>query len=341
MNILLDPYILAVPEQPDKAAAYLDTLNTWTKVIRSEHSLHHVWLSRPMLDALWHANCYPTWDLLTALEEHLPPDKPYNVHTLFRACEPQLTEPPLLDELLANATHYYDNDQVIVIPEAIARRLPALVADALRDTLALAALGYTLGAHATFADLVFGTNAETIAERSLHVDFTAQDIRTDQATPVRHRWEIVTSPELLEDDLSPSAELCELWEDTVQAVVLMYQVVYRGDSAPPECPAVVAHASFNRDLARFNVDRQPAMLAKVFRKFVMGVTGAMPRNTKYHHPLHHNGKAVRKGETTAWRLWVESSTPGWRLHYWLYTDGCVELASFVKHDDYSIPDPSR
>jgi hypothetical protein len=296
-----------------------------------------------MLDALWCANRYPTWDLLVALEEHLPVDKLYNVQTLFRACEAQLTMPPLLDDLVVNSTHYYENDQIVVIPEAIARRLPTPLADALRETLALAALGCTMRSHAAFRDLVFGTDVHTVEERSLHVNFSAQDIQTDEVTSVRHKWDIVTSPELLDDDgdLAAVADLCELWQDTARAVTVMYKLVHGNSSVPPPCPVVFSHISFNQQLSSFGVHRQPALLTKLFRQFVKGITDLMPRHTKYHHPLYHNGKSVRRPQANAWRLWVEDSTPGWRLHYWLYSDGCIELASFVKHDDFSIPEPSR
>jgi hypothetical protein len=342
MNILLDPYILALPEEPSRAEAYLDALSTWTEVIGNGQSQHHVWLSQVMLSALWDTHLYPTWDSLTALEVHLPDSKAYNVHTLFRACEAQLTTPPLLDDLLSNSTHYYENDQVVVIPEAIAHRLPEPVAVALRETLALAALGYTLLAHEAFVSLVFGTTVEAGEERSLHIDFNAQDIRTEQMTVVRHCWDIITSPDALDDDNAlTDPDLCDFWRDTARAVASLYKLVYGSSSVAPPCPVVIAHALFNQQVAEFNLDKQPALLSKLFRQLVKGATGMMPRRTKYHHPLYYNGKALRKQDASAWRLWVESSTPGWRLHYWLYTDGCIELASFVKHDDYSITDPSR
>ena len=47
------------------------------------------------------------------------------------------------------------------------------------------------------------------------------------------------------------------------------------------------------------------------------------------------------GGISAWRLWVQDSSPGWRVHYWLYPDNSVEFAGFVKHNDYSIAEPLR
>lgn len=337
MNIILDPYVLAVPDRVERAEAYLETLNTWLRAVGEEGSAHHLWLSQQALYAMFDAHCYPSWDALMQLEERMPPDKAYNVCTLFRACQAQLTTPPLLDDLIHNQRLFYETEQVMVLPAVIAARLPEGVAQALRDTLVLAAIGHEAHAHTVFEELAFGTAPDDFEERVLNLAFDAQDIETQQTRTVEQAWEMLFSPE----ELVQADDLPSIWQDTPAAMRCVYKAIFAANSTPPTCPTVVSHPDFNQHIMTFGVNRQEALLFKVFRKLALALTGAIPRNTQYHHPLHHNGQSVQRGGISAWRLWVQDSSPGWRVHYWLYPDNSVEFAGFVKHNDYSIAEPLR
>lgn len=337
MNIILDPYVLAVPDRAERAEAYLETLHTWLRAVAEESSAHHLWLSQQALFAMYDAHCYPSWDAMMQLEECLPPDKPYNAFTLFRACEAQLTAPPLLDDLIHNQRLFYETEQVVVLPDVIAARLPAAVAQALRDTLVLAAIGHEAHAHPVFEELSFGTAPDGFEERVLNLAFEVEDIETQQTRTVEQAWEMLFSPQ----ELAQVDDFSAIWQDTPAAMYYVYKTLFASNSAPPTCPRVTSHPDFNQQIIAFDVNRQGSLLLKVFRKLALGLTGAIPRNTRPHHTLHYNGRDVRRGEISAWRLRVEHGTPGWRVHYWLYPDNSVELSAFVKHDDFTIAEPLR
>jgi len=339
MNILLDPYILAVPEQDEQVQAYIENLYTWTTAITKKE--HHFWISQSMLDALWDANRYPLWSVLQQfeqrLEQCLPQDRIYNINTLMRACEPQLMTPPLLDDLFSNSILYYDDEEVVVIPYEIEARLPKEVSYALRKTLVLSAIGRQLEVNEVFENLLFGTASNGFRNKQLNVNFRTQHIETEEGQEIAYALDMLFTP----DEVSEVEDLVSFWQNTSHAIEYVHKKLFATDSTPPVCPTVFSHPLFNRQVANYNIDRRSVLLFKLFRVIVLGLTGDIPRKQKTHHVLHNNEKPVKRGDITAWRLWIEYGAPGWRVHYWLYPDGSVELANFVKHDNFTIPEPSR
>lgn len=342
MNILLDPYILAVPEQAERAEAYMERLDAWMDAVNSNTNKHRYWLSSSVLDALFDAKRYPTWQVLAELEESLPPDRTYNPNTLLRACEAQLTMPPLLDDLCANTTLYYESDQASVIPLAIAARLPAGVSRALQETLISAAIGSNLRCHAVYDDLVFGTAPDGFHETELGVDVLAQHIDTQQTVPITQTWTMVFSPQQL-DELGG---LASFWHDTQRAVAWMYRTLQAPDvsgDASQTLPKIVAGRAFNASIYDLHFDTMPGALAQLFKKVIFASVGVIPRyiTTKgkgdkknHHHPLRAgNDQIVREDGAAAWRLHIYASC---RLHYWLLPDGTIELSKVCIHEDYTI-----
>lgn len=336
MNILLDPYILAVPRPYEKRTIeYLENLEQWTAAIRRQGKARF-WTAQVVFDALWDENLYPTWETIAQLEAALPADKEINAQTALRACEREIFEPPLLDELVDNQTLYYEGTDVIIIPPAIADRLPRAVADAFRETLALAAVGSYLQVNPLFKDLVFGTVANGFQEKDLLTEFDAQNLEDAETHHVSKSWTMFFSPEqLYEID-----NLIDIWQNTPRAIRWVHHKLYSGDSRHP-LPKVSSSAEFNASIKKYSLDKRSASLYKIFRKIVQAATGDISKNQKIHHRLHRNGKNITRGRIIAWRLWIENATPGWRVHYWQYPNGEIELACLVKHDDYTIPEPSK
>lgn len=331
MNVLLDPYILAVPDDTTRIEAYLMNLYRWTTAISTRE--HTFWLTNRILHALWDLDLYPKWETLRVLESR---NGVYNVNTLLRACEAELTLPPLLDKLVDNQQYYFEEHETVVVPPAIMERLSGEVAVSLREALALAALGKEFQPHGIFRDLKFGTAPDGFDENILSIDFMVRHIETYEESIISQALEILVDP----DDVEETVDIDSIWQDTQRTIIHVHRKLFASNTNPPVCPTVNAGPAFNQSILAHNVNRRPALLFKVFRITVLGLIGEIARNQKTHHNLHVNGVPVNRGKITAWRLWIEHTNPGWRLHYWLYPDGNVELANLVVHDDYTISEPT-
>jgi hypothetical protein len=334
MNILIDPYILAVPSDSSQISDYLENLFEWLTAVSSD--TNHYWLSSEVVNALLKSKIYPTWEALQEIEQQAS-EHFYNANTLLRACEPQLMEPPLLDELFNNSIYYFEDEAVAVIPPQIDQRLPETVSKALKKTLALAAIGNFFQLDDVFEDLAFATTSAEFSVTQLDVKFEVSDLdkKADQA--VSFSLDMLFSP----NEVDEMAGLVSFWDHAARACHFVHRKIYQNHQSPPPLPVIEARPSFYESLEHYQMPRQSAELYKIYRKIVMGLTGDIKRNQIIHHPLQRNDQDLRIGSATAWRLWIEHSTPGWRVHYWLYQDGSVELAKFVPHDDMRIPDPAK
>lgn len=324
MNILLDPYILAVPGvDENRADDYLENLYQWTTAI-ARHGGHRFWLSSALYSALSGCGLYPNYDTIRHIESSAS-DKVYNVHSTLRACERTLFCPPMFDDLLANEVLYFEEDQVVVIPAAIAERLPEVIANALRETLAIAALGRYTESHPVFDNLVFATVPNGFDEEYLQARLEPVDIETETVKNVSEEWKMLFSP----DELENSDELLAFWEDTRKAVTWACRQL---DESIDQMVPYTIGARFNESIKKTHMDRYPRVMQALFTKTVKCLCGAIPRSEKSegtpNHPIrkhrsHEKVKRHRDG-AEAYRLHIQGR---WRLHYWLKPDGSVELAN--------------
>ena len=333
MNVLLDPYILAVPNPSDgRTIDYLEGLYKWTVAI-SEQKGQRFWLSQPIVDVLWDANLYPTWSAVAHLENDLPDDKSLNVNTALRACERYIVEPPLLDAFVGNASFYFEKEQVVVIPDAVARRLPNDVADALRETLALAALGRQTQAHEVFENLLFATVPNGFQEKYLKAEMETlylSDEADDEQQHIAEEWEMIFSP----DELDDIEGLLSFWEDTERALTWARRKVQAEGHETDNMAKHIVGARFNASIRKTHLNEHPAVLSTLFIKTVKMLCGVIPRfkKSRYHdkstpnHPIKKGGEVVTRQDdgAKAYRLSIQGQ---WRLHYWLLEDGAIELAN--------------
>jgi hypothetical protein len=248
-----------------------------------------------------------------------------------------LTEPPLLDDLFDDTDVMYELDQVLVIPSAVEQRLPGDVARALRKTLMLSAVAARYEINDVFRNLLFASAKNGFEDTELQVEFDALIKTLEGIETITNEWPIVTSPAQLDD----IEGLASFWEDTDKALRWIYGQIFAAHKSPPPYPTVTTHSGFNDTIKRHQCHNRSATLLKIYRTIVMALTGFVPRNSKTHHPLTRGANQLVSGKATAWRLWIEQKSPGWRLHYWMFTDGSIELANLVPHDNLFIPEPSK
>lgn len=336
MNILLDPYVLAIPEENARIQTYLDDLYLWTTaVIRKEH---HYWTSQCVVEALCGAGCYPSLWNLRPLERYISEDKPYNICTLFTACERQLTTPPLLDELFDNPIILYEDEGIIVIPPQIESRLPENVASALKATLALSAVGKHLSAHSVFGTLLFATAPDSFPEKQLEVFFVAQNLETEEPQEITDSFDIVFTPE----EVDGLEGLLAHWEDTQWALRWTYQALKQVgnlNDAPRSLPRITAGRKFNESIDKLHLDKDVGLMEDLFKAVILAAVGKKTRFQKAegndHHPLRGDKERQieREDGGLAWRLHLQRN---YRLHYWLLPNGDFELSCVCVHDDYKI-----
>lgn len=337
MNFILDPYILAVPQSPvdpQRIEEYAENLYLWvTEAVNHEHKF---WLSGIIVNTLLNEGLYPSYDNLRRLQQNAPSILVFDAITLFRAAERGLMEPPLLDELIDDSGILVESEHALVIPVAIEQRLPEPVGQALRKTLILSAYAARCTTNDVFFDLLFATAKNGFRDADLRVEFDALIPLLESIETVTKEWPIVTSP----NQLSDVGGLAAFWENTEKALRWVYDDIFAADTSPPPYPVVTTHSGFNKTVRDCHCHKRPATLLKIFRTTVLGLTGTLPRNTETHHPLTKGGKQIVSGQATAWRLWIEHASPGWRLHYWKFPDGSIELANLVTHDSLFIPTPN-
>lgn len=334
MNILLDPFIFAVPDNASQMTDYLENLYSWVAAVGT--NCNKYWLSSEIVDALLETKRYPNWENLQLVQQQAS-ELVYDVNTTLRACEFQLMEPPLLDGLFNNDLYYYDDKSVLLVPPEIEKRLPEKLSMALKQTLATAAIGRHFQLHPVFSNLVFGTVSAGIVDGQLNVNLDVHNLDSKTNLPLLYSLDMLFSP----SDIDYIVNILDIWEDTARMTSYVHHKIYSSNQKPPKLPVIIASPAFNQSIINYNLHRQSAELFKIFRTIVLGLVGEIRRNQKEHHNLHNNGKPLSHGSSTAWRLWVEHSTPGWRVHYWLHSDGCIELATLVPHHNLTIPRPSR
>jgi len=329
MNILLDPYILAVPatDAASQSDDYLERLYQWTTAI-SRGGEHRFWLSWALYDALLETHCYPTPANMARVRS-ASPTKSYDVETALRACQDRLFDPPYFDDLLTNATLYYEDERVSVIPEAIAQRLPVEVAQALRKTLAMAALGRFLRTHEVFDDLSFATVPNGFEEKYLRAEVLTIQLEQDEEQQIAEEWMMVFSA----DELNDLIGIQSFWQDTERALAWAGRQIADEAWISENIAAYTVGRKFNASILNLHADRQPALLGTLFTKTVQYLCGLIPRSEVSkgtpNHPIRKGHKSSEKvtrasDGAEAYRLRIQGD---WRLHYWLKLDGSIELAN--------------
>lgn len=330
MNLLLDPYILAVPatDAVSQSDNYLERLYQWTTAI-SRDGEHRFWLSLALYDALLETNCYPTTANIARVQSSSP-EKVYDVITTLNACRPKLFgPPPFLDDLFKNDVLYYEDEQVTVIPEAIAKRLSEDMAHALRKTLAMAALGHHLQAHEVFDDLLFATVPNGFEEKELKAEVPTIQLEQNEEQQVAEEWMMVFSA----DELNDLIGIQSFWQDTERALAWAGRQIADEAWISENIAAYTVGRKFNASILNLHADRQPALLGTLFTKTVQCLCGLIPRSEVSkgtpNHPIRKGHKSsekvTRKNDgAEAYRLRIQGD---WRLHYWLKLDGSIELAN--------------
>ena len=332
MHILLDPYILAVPVSGKRSLDdYLERLYVWTTAIGKREA--QFWLPYVVYETLQKANLYPSFEVLRNVIGSSD-NSSFDVQTTMRACERSLYGPPIFEDLFENQSWYYEKDQVHLIPAAITNRLPPEVADALRETLALAVLGRRERAHPVFEDLLYATVPNGFQEKSLYtyvVTYKVTEEEANEETEIKEEWRMIFSPEEIDDIIG----LLSFWKNTTRALAwARHQVTKEGFSTENMANYRVGKR-FNQSILATHMNQHPQVMEALFIKIVKCLCGIIPRSNisrdSPNHPIRegrnsHTQVTRKRGNAkdTAWRLRIQGD---WRLHYWLLPDGTIELAN--------------
>lgn len=333
MNFLLDPYILAIPSvNGEKIERYAENLYKWASEIKRNE--HKYWTSSFIVYALTENEQYPSWD---AIKKYMSYSQDvYSAYDVFRSIEKEIVSPPYLDDQFQMGPCEYELEETIVIPEQIEARLHEDVAESLRETLIIITIAKNIENNELANSILFGTSDIFDKSESISLETYVIKDDDDDIKELLSNWRIITSIEQL-DELEG---FLSFWKDTQRAVDWMYRELTRAESKPEPCPRVIASDGFHESICRHGFHKNPTMLEKIFRNIVLGLIGKIPRTSTKgtsHHALTDgpNGpQFVREiDKATAWRLYIQESNPGWRVHYWLRQDDTVELGKFCSHDD--------
>lgn len=356
MHLLFDPILLAVPtdDAPLAHLEFVERLVAWDGVTRDEQ--HHCFVSVELAGALVQDGCYPDWHTLSRrwseVGVRLAPDAAATVARRLLLTNVSLetffapSVPGMLD-----LAHVQVEDSTFAVQPDLLTRLPQTAATAFRHALARTAWLRDATAEAPPAsavapdpaNLLLVTRAPDEAAESLPAAAIRAEVLVDadaDLAPVRNELPLVTTPAGLDQYFDLNAA----WSDPAAVI---RQLARRMIIAPPD-------ALFWRRLERFRVGddfaasikrcqihRKAGYLRKVFRQCVLLMADdPSTHDEKQHHRLGQGNTPISRGRWQAWRLWINSDSPGYRLHYWRDDNNFIFMHVRF-HGHLKIDDPPR
>jgi hypothetical protein len=296
---------------------------------------------------MWNTGTYPKYcEFIRLCQFHEEKIVIFDASTASRACEYILQEPPYIDTELTKQRPeigkiLIDDLNTIVIPEQIAGRLNPLVADALRETLALLAYAKEHCELKLAEELLIATRCLNAEDDSINVYAHVYDDDYDAFNEVETQWLVIEEPGKL-DEVN---DLHTFWTNTEQAIewafndLVSRKILDKEQHKLPPRKNWNVMKSFNKSIQDNHFDRQD-ILVRIFFTVVKVLVGFYPReaNSKENHALQRdNAQIIRHFDgALAWRTYVSRSKPKIRLHYWLTSENYIDFSKIGLHNDYEI-----
>ena len=333
MDFLVDPILYAVPSPNgtnDAHTQFVNALSRWSEVNRSKQHNFYVW--QDCIDALYEADCFPDPQKIRQLwqyvgEEVISPDLAYMAWMRF-------LEPPYLDDILKDpslAQMLIDESSFLLNPDLI-ERLPPIVAEAFKDTLAKLAYIKETDQESPVSNLQLLTHpiaGEPLAEISAHV------MTNEESVDVQSSFPLITDP----DELDAFQNLTDLWPDVDASLHwLMRDMIRQGQLAPNTTLApYFISPTFIDSIHHLHAQNSESRLYQIMRKSVLLLTGNLPPDPTSHHTFDKHKQRFYE-QWGAWRLHVTGSPLALRLHYWRHQNLYI-LMHIVPFDNMHIAKP--
>lgn len=343
-NVTIDAGVLAVPHvdcAKDDAFQYVDTLLDWSKLL--DEPWVAIYMSERASETLIDEDIFPLRDHLHELfNKHGIVE--YSVNDIATVAEKLLSLTPSFE------TYYRVKDvlseHLETDPDVI--RLTThdgLQSDLARCIMLIAVLrkhcSQSLGGHS----LILREAPKQIIQVRAHIhaiEHTRDDIPALPCPPEFFEGDVLVCDDFrgLIECLDESAILVGASDDIgiklAIRIALFKYAIAQGDS--PDWGGVIVPiigSRFRKLCQRVCADQGDSIPPKILRSIVETIKG---QNLPAVHALRTgpggNDPQRVRGSDKAQRRDIDRE---FHLHYWEYTDGTVELASVVYHNDFSIP----
>tara|TARA_R110001592_G_scaffold165883_2_gene400507 strand:+ start:19548 stop:20597 length:1050 start_codon:yes stop_codon:yes gene_type:complete len=344
-SVTIDAGVLAVPHvdcTKDDAFQYVDTLLDWCR----------------LLDEPWVAIYMSEWTIVPLCDDGLYPQREqlrklfnahgiveYDVNTVARIAEQLLAITPSFEK-------YYqvknvESKNLETDPDVIQLAThEGLKSNLARCIMLIAVLRkycpQPLGGHS----LILKKTPKQVIQVRAHIskfEHSRDDIPALPCPPDFFEGDVLVCDDFqdLIDCLDESAILVgasdDLGIELAVRIAMFKNAIAQGDS--PDWSGVIVPtigARFRKLCQRVCSDQGDSVPPKILRSIVETVNG---HNLSAVHALRTgsggNNPQRMRGSDKAQRRDIDRE---FHLHYWEYTDGSIELASVVYHNDFSIPE---
>jgi hypothetical protein len=330
MDLLVDPVVFALPlesEAEDAHLRYVQQLSAWSGELCTMR--HNFFASEVCMLALYEAKMYPSGNGFRRLWERSGETDIGYVDAL-NACRRLMENIPYLEDRISGLRNL-EIQESNVNPDLLQRLLDP-VACAFRDTLGLVAYA---------RDVIKDTTAESIMLVTHPIEGGSDAHILASVSPGGKIFEVSTSIPMLcsPDDLLDLTDLEECWQETRQALQLVYRrlVKQRTLKAGAEWATYHVAQSFNESILQYHYNHRSDQIAQIFRKCVLLLTDNLPPNRTSHHWLDKKNQRIVNG-WGAWRLHITGGPIAIRLHYWRRHNKYI-LMQVGPHENFDIDDP--
>lgn len=334
-HIVVDPFLIAVPDEPDEYSSYVEMLVKWLSCLSTHRKICSI--SEEAVFALWDSGHYPTRERLGSLLQaagiqHVGLLDVLNLLRVLAEVQPFLEHH--LD--VRTATH----TDLEISPEKILERQPGEVGS--RFGTALLVAGWAQNNGWASRGLRVATSEDGEWATSLYITGRLTLVERLNGDLVPFDAKIMTSVGLLFDPDCIDDDVCleDIWQDVAKATAWMLKRrIGRAERVGVTLPRVTCSPSFVESMEAYAIPSQRGTLETVFQRIVLAAMGRLHevKGAKL-HPVREGAGAeepqvTRSDGAKLWRCMVTQRGAGFRLHYWEYPDGSIEVDRVMVESD--------
>ena len=325
MDLLIDPVIFAVPALSDNEqdlVNFVEYLAQWSDEFIGNQN--NFMVSEACVFALEDAGCYPYMDQFQALWQYTN-ETELECKDVFNACIKVLTNMPFLEDLLPELDGIALDETTVQVRPDLLKRQPEAIVSAFQLTLGQLACVRVMipDSFATNLSLLtYPIEGETLAE------IWAKALAEPTELSVHTQIDLVYEPK----KTLKTVQLADIWERSLEAIKWQAKEMRLSKTIAP----FKVSPNFNHSIKERGLQNHQALLETIFRKCVLLLTKqwAVIEAHELGRPQHQIGK------WKAYRLYITTTAPGWRLHYWRRGNEFY-LMQIVSHNEDHIDVPEE
>lgn len=333
-HTIIDPFIFCLPDNElSECERFCRDLAHWgSRVLEDPHG-HST--PESCVTRLIECDRYPTLEKLKYLVRQYPslgfsaPD----LSNLLRS----LADRRPYTEQLTGIRDVVVSSNTGINPERVVERLPTEVGTAFRKTLYGAALGWPSAESGDSKGIATtGIDESYVAVEGVVALYERVDGEVQEDVTVFAQFSVV----LASDDAEEGVDWCSKYQDPVNAVETAYRTLLsESDRRALAMGTTTAGPGFVESLERLGIHRKASILRRVFFLAANAACGRLAAMNGA--DLHWVRKSIsadapqvdRADGGKLWRCKVTQKGAGYRLQYWAFDSGEIELERVVRESE--------